>query len=282
MNYSLDGSYWLAGFGLFFIALFLRFCFRYCWWAPAVDYDQPRILMYHMVSAHKKGAKFNGLRVTPQAFEKQLSWLKENNWQFFTMNELLTLGDKLPRKSVALTFDDGFEDNYHHALPLMKKYGAKGTLYLVVDRHQRDWSSKKKAHHNSGELMREPKLSDAQVAEMLASGLFELGAHTMTHANLGQLSSDEKKLEIETSKNALEQQFSTEVSSFAYPFGIYAQQDVALADKAGFKSAVTTEAGISRTIAGQPLELKRVKVSGKDNFLAFRLRMKRGRRGTLK
>ena len=63
-------------------------------------------------------------------------------------------------------------------------YGAKATLYLVVDRHDRDWSTYKKAHHSGGELMREPKLSDAEVREMIASGVFELGSHTLTHANL--------------------------------------------------------------------------------------------------
>lgn len=276
-------SHWILFLALsFFLLFFLRFSFRYGWWAAAVDYKQPRILMYHMISAPRKGAKFNGLRVAPAEFEKQLKWLKDNSWHFVTMKQLIENNDTLPPKSVALTFDDGFEDNYTNAFPIMKKYGAVGTLYLVVDRHQRDWSTNKKAHHNTGELMREPKLSDAQVTEMIHSGVFELGAHTITHANLANLSSDEKRSEIEGSKTQLEELFATHVGSFAYPFGIYDQQDVEITKKTGFRSAVTTEAGISKNIHDDPLELKRVKISGKDNFLAFRMRIKQGQRGYVK
>ena len=83
-----------------------------------------------------------------------------------------------------LTFDDGFRDNYLAAHPLLVKYGAKATLFLVVDRFDRDWSTAKKAHHDSGELLREEKLRDAELRKMLDSGLWELGAHTLTHALL--------------------------------------------------------------------------------------------------
>ena len=258
---------------------FLRFSFRYGLWARQIDYRHPRILMYHMISDPRKGAKFNGLRVAPSQFERQLAWLNDNGWTFITMAQWETMGDDLPPKSIALTFDDGFEDNFTHAFPLMKKYGATGTLYLVTDRHDRDWSTNKKAHHNSGELMNEPKLSNEQVQEMVNSNVFELGAHTLTHANLSKLSNAEKTIEIQQSKQQLEQHFNTPVSSFAYPFGIYDQQDVAIAKKAGFSSAVTTEVGITRIEEHQPLELKRIKISGKDNFLAFKLRLKQGKRG---
>lgn len=270
---------WLISIIALIAFWFLRFSFRYGWWARQIDYRHPRILMYHMISDPRKGAKFNGLRVSPSQFERQLAWLNDNGWTFITMAQWETMGDDLPPKSIALTFDDGFEDNFTHAFPLMKKYGATGTLYLVTDRHDRDWSTNKKAHHNSGELMNEPKLSDEQVQEMVDSKVFELGAHTLTHANLSKLPNDEKLVEIQESKQQLEQQFNTPVSSFAYPFGIYDQKDVVTAKKAGFSSAVTTEVGITRIEANQPLELKRIKISGKDNFLAFKLRLKQGKRG---
>ncbi|MBL4583111.1 MAG: polysaccharide deacetylase family protein [Pseudomonadales bacterium] len=275
-------SYWWIIPCSIAVILFLRFSFRYAWWATAVDYKNPRILMYHMISDHKNNAKFNGLRVTPEAFEQQLNWLKSHDWNFVTMSELVILGNTLPRKSVALTFDDGFEDNYTNALPIMQRYGAKGTLYLVVDRHKRDWSTNKKAHHNSGELMQEPKLTDTQVTEMLQSGVFELGAHTTTHPNLSQLLEAEKTSEIAGSKQQLEKLFQTNIGSFAYPFGIYSQDDVRVTKRANFESAVTTEAGISELNTNNLLELKRVKISGKDNFFAFRMRMKHGQRGLRK
>ena len=256
----------------------LWFSHRYGWWMPTVPYSQPRILMYHMVCAPKPEHKFKGLRVAPQAFERQLAYLAEQGWNFVTMTELMS-ADSLPEKTVAITFDDGYEDNFTQAFPILKKYNAKATLYLVVDRHDRDWSSKKKAHHNSGELAKEVKLSDQQVEQMVSSGVFELGAHTLTHVNLSNADERIKRHEIMGSKQQIEKRFDVQVNSFAYPFGIYDEQDAKLADEAGFTSSVTTVDGINSDLKQDPQQLKRVKISGKDNFFAFKLRMRLGRRG---
>lgn len=255
------------------------FCFRYAWWRPAVDERYPRILMYHMVSPHRPGARFNGLRVTPQRFEQQLRWLQSRGWTSHTVSELVALGQNLPPKAVAITFDDGFADNCLQALPLLQRYQTKATLYLVTDRHERDWSVNKKAHHDSGELRAEPKLSDEQVEQMLASGLIELGSHTLTHPNFLHLNKTERELELQTSKAELEQRFGLAVSSFAYPFGLFQPEDPELVRAAGYSNAVTTEAGIETALISRPFTLRRVKISGKDNLLAFSLRMRGGRRG---
>jgi peptidoglycan/xylan/chitin deacetylase (PgdA/CDA1 family) len=113
---------------------------------------------------------------------------------------------------------------------------------------------------------------------MLRSGRWELGGHTLTHANLAKLSNEQKKTEITDCRTQLEQQFSTKVSSFAYPFGIYDDEDVALTKAAGYSSAVTTEAGITQEDA-DIFRLKRVKISGEDNRLAFWFRLRSGFRG---
>ena len=102
---------------------------RYAWWRPTISYSRPRILMYHMISAIQRGQRFRGLRVAPDMFERQVSWLAEDGWTFITMSQLTDRYDALPEKSVALTFDDGFRDNYTHAFPVLRKYGACATLY---------------------------------------------------------------------------------------------------------------------------------------------------------
>ena len=260
------------------LVLLVMFSKRYAWWRSAAGMEYPRILMYHMVSEHRPGAKFNKLRVPPDAFDWQIRWLKENGWYFALMSEL-AVPEKLPSKTVFLTFDDGYADNYHFAHPVLQKYGARATLYLVVDRFDRDWSTAKKAHHNTGELMREPKLTDHQVSTMLASGCWELGGHTLTHANLARLDEAQKLAEIRGCREQLESRFGVSVPSFAYPFGIYDKTDVALAEKAGFTSAVTTEEGIDTDLQARCFELSRVKISGKDSRLAFRLRIRTVRRG---
>ena len=159
--------------GLIVVMAALWFSDRYAWWRSAIDWRHPRVLMYHMVSPHRPGAKFNGLRVPPEHFEAQLAWLQRKGWQFFTLSEMWEQWDNLPEKSVAITFDDGYADNLHNALPLLEKYDAKATIYMVVDRHERDWSTAKKAHHNTGELAREPKLGQRVARGDLVEDLAE-------------------------------------------------------------------------------------------------------------
>jgi len=152
-------------------------------------------------------------------------------------------------------------------------------LYLLVDRFDRDWSVVRKAHHDDGELAKEVKLSDEQVGVLLDSGCIELGSHSMTHANFLALSPDEVLYELQASKRSLEKRFNVDVKSFAFPFGLYTAEQVTLVEQAGYQSAVTTEEGIESLRDANRLELKRVKISGKDNWLAFLVRMRSGRRG---
>ncbi len=238
--------------------------------------------MYHMIACPHSGAKFNGLRVSPEKFERQITWLKHNHWHFTTMAELMSHSESLPNKTVAITFDDGYQDNYTDAFRIMKKYGVKGTLYLVVNRHDNDWSTQKKAHHDSGELARTAKLSDEQVQEMVDSGLFEIGGHTLSHVNLSTSDEETKRKEIADCKVQLETTFNTSVTSFAYPFGIYQDDDPELVASLGFTNAVLAEGGIETDRVQRRFTLRRIKISGKDNFFAFKCRIKTGKRGLKK
>ena len=268
---------WLAASAGILLLVGGAFSIRYAWWRRAVDYRAPRILMYHMIRPSLRGGRFNKLRVHPAEFERQLKWLVDRGWRFATLSELATLENA--RKTVVLTFDDGFRDNYAAAHPLLAKYGAKATLFLVVDRMDRDWSIAKKAHHDSGELRAEPKLADDDVRAMLASGVWELGAHTLTHALLTTLNAAERRREIATAKAQLEAEFDTEVCSFAYPFGIFGDADEQAVAAAGYRFAVTTAAGVSMSLEADALTLKRVKVSGREGRLGFAIRLRTGRRG---
>lgn len=270
----------LSAVSLVLLIVLMWFSHRYAWWRAPVSWHQPRILMYHMVQPHRAGAKFNGLRVTPERFEAQVRWLREQGFSFYTVSELWAQWDKLPERAVAITFDDGYADNLHYAFPILERHDAKATIYVVVDRHDRDWSTYKKAHHNSGELAREAKLSDDDIRHLVASGCIEIGSHTLTHCNLRTTPEAVKCHELLASREQLEALTSTPVRSFAYPFGIYSAEDVRLAGEAGYETAVTTVEGIDERIpCPEPLDLKRVKVSGKDNHLAFVMKMRGGRRG---
>lgn len=250
---------------------------RYAWWRCPVSWDHPRVLMYHMVRAHRPGTRFNKLRVTPEAFEQQIACLSQRGFQFVFASQLFS-DQPLPPRSVCLTFDDGYEDNLLAADPVLARYGAVATLYLVGDRSG-GWSSKKKAHHADDELQAEPKLSDDQVRTMVASGRWELGGHTRTHANLTTIPDDEAQMEIANARLDFQSSFGTVPATFAYPFGLYETRHAHMVQQAGYVGAVTVEPGISPRPYADVMTVKRVKISGNDGLFSFALRMRGGKRG---
>lgn len=264
------------------LLVFIYFSYRYAWWKRAVDYRYPRILMYHMVRDAIPGKKFNSLRVSPKNFEMQIKYLHDDGWNSYTMEEAILQKNSLPLKSVVITFDDGYQDNLTHALPILRKYGFKATIYLVNDRHDRDWSGYRKAKNEGAGLKDEPKLSDDEVKELLKSGLIEIGAHTRTHANLNALSLEEAQNEICVSKEEIESKFTTTCSSFAYPFGLYSKRDTDIVLECGYTNAVTTKVGIADLNRCDLFEIPRVTISGKDTFLSFWLKLRTGKRGMKK
>jgi len=256
---------------------FAWFTFRFAWWRKTVPHAEPRVLMYHMVREGIPGARFNKMRVPPDLFHKQVEWLVRDGWTFCFLSEILDGSSRGGDKRVVLTFDDGYQDNFVHALPVLRKFNAKATLFPVIHREAGyDWSTHKKTSHDGGELGREPKLADDEIRTMLATGLVELGGHTLKHPNLPALPEEEAWHEIHGCKVALENTFSVPCPTFCYPFGLYGTREAELSRKAGFSGAVTTEQGIG---SEDPFALPRVKVSGTEGMFAFRLRMRTGKRG---
>jgi len=262
-------------YAILFDIVLILLSLKYVWWYPNASLKKTRIMMYHMIAEQLPHGQKSGLRVSQEMFEKHLDYFSTNDWTFIKMSELSKYKDK--EKVVAITFDDGYLDNYTKALPLLKKYNACATLYLVIDRHNNDWSIKKNPKHNSGALALEEKLSDEQIKEMLDSGIFELGGHTISHPYLPNITMDEKKHEMLECKNILEREFDTSVSSFAYPFGIYNDEDINIINASDYESAVTTDEGVVDN--NSLFQLKRIKASGKDNFFVFKLRVNKGFRG---
>lgn len=248
---------------------------RHAWWRATVNYRFPRILMYHMIQHHRAWSPLNGMRVPPEVFESQLNWLRDHGWHFLTVSELVENWGNVPEKSVAITFDDGYRDNLEYALPILKKCDARATLYLVWNRTI-DWAPHKRKHRNSVELLSEPRLSDTEVEQLVASGRVEIGGHTLTHINMATTNADTKLIELRESKRLIEQRFQTPVRSFAYPFGLYQPSDVELVRSSGFTNAVTVRSGIDESDDPDQFQLKRIKIGGKETLLDFSLRMRTG------
>ena len=219
----------------------------------------------------------NRLRVEPVLFERQVRWLQRHDWHFFTITELVTC-QQLPPKAIALTFDDGYQDNYAEVFPILKKYGAKATIFPIINRFDRDWSINRNNDRSSAELNAQSMLTHEQIKEMIASGLVEIGSHTLNHAKLHQLNGEAQEREICQSKRVIEQQYGITCSSFAYPFGYYDDRSVEWVRKCGYRCAVTTDVGIEPIQMQDPLRLKRVMISGNDNFAGFLLKVYKGKR----
>ncbi|SIS42912.1 polysaccharide deacetylase family protein [Neptunomonas antarctica] len=232
------------------VVLLLWFLGNYNIWRPVVSSDQPRILMYHSI-----GDGISDLSVSTAKFDQQLKWLKAKGYRFVTVSELLELDSTV--KVVALTFDDGFEDNYTNMFPVLQRYAAKATVYLAPDISGID------------------RLTVEQVKGMQASGLCEFGAHTLNHVNLSQLDDPQAQVEIIKSKQKVESMTESECRSFAYPFGRYTDRTVELVKAAGFDSAVTVKKGIEHI--QDPYKIKRISVLGKTNIVQFQIAMTRGR-----
>jgi peptidoglycan/xylan/chitin deacetylase (PgdA/CDA1 family) len=160
------------------------------------------------------------LYVSPQEFEAMLKGLKDNGYQTVKLSEaanLLDNGQMVPKSWVALTFDDGPENFYSQALPLLEKYQAKASIYLMAGVSGHGY------------------LTHKQVGEISRNSLIEIGSHTIWHPKLSSLSPEQQFEELKTSKEKLEKLIGRQVETICYPFGDYNQDIKRISKEVGYK-----------------------------------------------
>lgn len=190
------------------------------------------ILMYHYIEEVKDARDTirQSLNINPFIFEQQIKTLKDEGYTFITVGEfsdILGGKTKLPAKPVVITIDDGHWDLYTDILPILERYNAKVTAYIIP-----------------GFLDGSDFLSRDQLQKISESGLVEIGAHTVHHRWLKGQSMQVVEKEVKESKTMLEELIKKPVVSFAYPSGAYDDQAVNVVKEAGFKTAVSTKLGI--------------------------------------
>jgi peptidoglycan/xylan/chitin deacetylase (PgdA/CDA1 family) len=211
------------------------------------------ILMYHYIREVDEGDDPIGYRlsVRPDRFEEQLRWLRDEGYTALRMSDLFAClrGDTpCPERPVALTFDDGYEDQAINALPLLERYQMPATFYIV-----------------SG-FVGKPGYMNWQQLEALRDAGMEIGGHTISHADLAGLSLADAKVEISQSRQLLRRRLGIAVESFAYPAGSYTLPVTDLVQDAGFSHAVTTEqSGTLRRV----FRLPRRRVLGGESIEGF-------------
>lgn len=163
------------------------------------------VLMYHSISDKK-----NFLSVNTIAFEKQMKFLKNSGYQSINFNEI----NKINKKKIIITFDDGYKDNIANALPILNKYNFKATFFIVTNCISKSniWDVGTK-NYNKMEL-----LNYDDINRLLDSNM-SLGSHSCNHKNLVTSDPSELEHEIKYSKLFLEKKFNTKISAFSYPYG---------------------------------------------------------------
>ena len=200
-------------------------------------------------------------------FRRQMQCLADGGYRVedaATAVRQLAAGTLPDPKTVVLTFDDGFADNYRLAFPVLRDYRFPATIFLISSALKGEYAQLR--NRWEGEY-----LAWGQVHEMQASGLIQFGCHSATHRNLRGLSADILREEIVGAKRDLEGGLGRSVELFAYPFGSFGSWDTtsrSAVEDAGFLGAFTAVAGFN-TISEDRFLLRRTRVSWVDEVHEF-------------
>jgi len=229
------------------------------------------ILMYHMV-CETDDPKEKRYCCHPKAFKRQMAYLKRAGYRVIGLDDLINCikdGSTMLQKSIAITFDDGFADNYDNAFPVLKKYGFPATIFVVsqlVDRTN-EWMQEE--GFPARKLLGWEELKD-----MSENGI-TIGSHTTTHALLIDIETESARHEISNSKSDLEDALAKPVHFFAYPYGRFNQQIEKVVAEAGYLGACSTRSGFNSAHAN-PFALRRIEVYGTDTLWNFTWKLEFG------
>lgn len=190
------------------------------------------ILLYHYVSRNEntKDTVRTGLSTPPEVFDAQLALLSQHGFTTISMDELAAAfygTAVLPKKPIILTFDDGYEDFYTNAAPLLKKYNMKGMSFIPT------------GLMGGGNYM-----TWREIEELSRTPNVVFGAHSVHHYVLPKMADDVLKSEVLESKEVLERHVGYPVNWFCYPYGSFDGRVVNAVKKAGFIGSIATLTGV--------------------------------------
>jgi peptidoglycan/xylan/chitin deacetylase (PgdA/CDA1 family) len=208
------------------------------------------ILMYHAIG-YEEG---NTAKIPKEKFKEQMKYLKDNGYETLTLDEAYAFfinNKPVPEKSIVLTFDDGYVDNYVEALPILKELGFKATIFMITD-----LVDKTPGYMNL-----------QQLKEMQAEGM-DIQSHTLYHEHLKQLSYEKQVKTLKESKEFLEKSLNKKIQYLAYPYGEYSEETLKIVKEVGYTMALSTNGRWSDKADGI-LTLDRVFISGAANLDVF-------------
>lgn len=227
---------------------------------PEVD-NGFRVLVYHSVTDKLIKNDWEENTIPKDLFERQMKYLADNRYNIISCKqviEYLRRGQKLPSRGVAITFDDGYKNNYINALPILQKYNFCATIFITPGFLQ-DYSGDTRY------------LSCSEVINIEKSGIIDFGCHGLTHKALSRLDRKQLDEEITAGRRILEYLTHNKIELFAYPFGHSKSFNTHVIEKvkgAGFIGAFTAIFGLNR-LDTDPFLIRRNSVSWLDELGIF-------------
>jgi peptidoglycan/xylan/chitin deacetylase (PgdA/CDA1 family) len=193
------------------------------------------VLMYHAIEAQSPKDLWKHLYVDPSHFRHQLSELLASSARFVPAD--CTVHFATRERRVLVTLDDGFQNAYVNALPILRDLGVPAIAYIVAGQigGSNVWD------HAKG-LQKKPLMTSEEILEWVDAG-YDIGAHSMTHCDLTHVPLEVARREIFDSKKVLEDLIGRPVRHFCYPFGGINPDVRDLVIEAGFETATTCEVG---------------------------------------
>jgi peptidoglycan/xylan/chitin deacetylase (PgdA/CDA1 family) len=217
------------------------------------------ILNYHSVTNNSD----KPLSVRIDEFKRQMSYVKDKGLTVTSLEDYMD-GKFIDNKTIILTFDDGYKDNYDNVLPILSDLGFTATIYLTINFIESGiipWHQQPEAA---------AALNWPQIREMMCHGL-RFGSHTLSHPHLTKISEAEARREITESKDYLEQKLGIKVRSLAYPYGSFNETVREMVKQAGYKMAVTQRLGKGEKETR--FSLARIEISARDHYHSFKFKL---------
>lgn len=223
-----------------------------------------RILLYHSIGQEELNDTL-GIRIPKESFFEQMKLLYDNKYNVIGLLGLINLlrsKSCIPKRSIAITFDDGYKDNLTEAIPILREFNFPASVFVCVDYLE---PGKKETNDY---WTKWDFLTTEDLYHLLNYDI-EIGLHSMTHRRLANLNHSETNREIAESKIKLENYLNKKVVLFSYPHGAFNKRVIGTLKANGFIAACCSRGG-KNNLKSDFYKLKRIEITKNDNINEFK------------